>query len=231
MGKDFFEILPEYYLKKCIHGSDGRLLPVSTIYCVGQNYVKHIEELNSINIGKPLIFSKPPTSIVEEGEDIIYPEFSQLVHHEVEIAIYISKKVKNISENEVKNFIGGYGIALDLTCRDLQTEAKKNGGPWLISKGFDTSCPISRIFPFDNIEKLMKKPFYLKKNGDIVQKSDSSFMIFSIPKLISFISQHFTLIPGDIILTGTCEGVGPIAKGDILSFGSDDIEEVTFKIK
>jgi 2-keto-4-pentenoate hydratase/2-oxohepta-3-ene-1,7-dioic acid hydratase in catechol pathway len=226
----FFEIKPESFLKKCIHGSDGRLLPVSTIYCVGQNYVKHIEELKSINVGKPLIFSKPPSSIIEEGEDIIYPEFSQLVHHEVEIAIYICQVCKNISEDDVAKIIGGYAIALDLTCRDLQAEAKKTGGPWLISKGFDTSCPITPIYPFKNLEDLLKKPFYLKKNGEIIQKSDASFMIFNIPKLISFISKHFTLAVGDIILTGTCEGVGPINKNDILSFGSDDIKEVSFKV-
>ncbi|NMC66737.1 MAG: fumarylacetoacetate hydrolase family protein [Spirochaetales bacterium] len=226
----FFEIKLESFLKKCIHGFDGRLLPVSTIYCVGQNYVKHIEELKSINIGKPLIFSKPPFAIIEEGEDIIYPEFSELIHHEVEIAIYICKECKNIDEKEVSKIIGGYAIALDLTCRDLQTEAKKNGGPWLISKGFDTSCPITPIYPFKNLEDLLKKPFYLKKNGNIVQKSDASFMIFNIPKLVSFISKHFTLTVGDIILTGTCEGVGPINKNDILSFGSDDIKEVSFKV-
>ncbi|MFN3411025.1 MAG: fumarylacetoacetate hydrolase family protein [Exilispira sp.] len=226
----FFQIKPENYLKKCIHGYDGRLLPVSNIYCVGQNYVKHIEELKSINIGEPLIFLKPSTSIIEEGENIVYPEFSKLVHHEVEIAVYISDKAKNIDENDVFSIIGGYAIALDLTCRDIQTEAKKNGGPWLISKGFDTSCPITPIYPFDNVEDLLKKSFYLKKNDNIVQKSNATFMIFSIPKLISFISRHFTLYCGDIILTGTCEGVGPINKGDTLSFGADNIKEVSFKV-
>jgi len=230
MEKKFFEIDPKEYLKKCIHGIDGRILPVSTIYCVGQNYVKHIEELNSINIGKPLIFCKPSTSIIEEGENILYPNFSNLVHHEVEIAIYISTKCKNVKEDEVKNIIGGYAIALDLTCRDIQNEAKKNGGPWLISKGFDASCPISPIYPFNNIDEFFKKPFFLKKNGVVVQQSDSSLMIFSIPKLISYISQHFTLVTGDIILTGTCEGVAPINRGDILSFGSDNIKEVKFKV-
>ncbi len=227
----FFDIDPKAFLKKTIHAIDGRLLPVSTIYCVGQNYVKHIEELNSINIGKPLIFSKPPTSIIEEGEDIIFPDFSNLVHHEVEIAIYISSVCKNVAEDRVKDIIGGYAIALDLTCRDLQSEAKKNGAPWLISKGFDTSCPISPIYPFKNMEELLKKTFYLKKNSSIVQQSDSSLMIFSIPKLLSYISRHFTLVTGDIILTGTCEGVAPINKEDILSFGSDDIKEVTFRVR
>jgi 2-keto-4-pentenoate hydratase/2-oxohepta-3-ene-1,7-dioic acid hydratase in catechol pathway len=220
----------EFYHKKKIHSIDGKLLPVSTIYCVGQNYVKHIEELKSINTGKPLIFSKPTTAIIEEGENIVYPEFSKEVHHEVEVAIYIYKKAKNISEKDVVDIIGGYAIALDLTCRDLQSEAKKNGGPWLISKGFDTSCPITPIYPFDNLENIKKENFYLKKNGIIVQKSNPSFMIFQIETLISFISRHFTLIPGDIILTGTCEGVGPIKKEYILSFGSDRIKEVTFKV-
>ncbi len=231
MEYNIFNLKENSYLKKCIHAIDGRLLPVSTIYCVGQNYVKHIEELKSINVGKPLIFSKPPTSIIEEGENIVYPEFSNLVHHEVEIAIYIISRCKNLQESEVKKHIGGYAIALDLTCRDIQTESKKIGGPWLISKGFDTSCPITPIYPFDNdIEKLCKKSFYLKKNGVVVQQSDASLMIFSIPKLISYISQHFTLDVGDIILTGTCEGVGPINKGDILSFGSYEIKEVTFNV-
>lgn len=230
MENPFFELQTSDFLKKAIYSIDGRLLPVSNIYCVGQNYVKHIEELKSINVGKPLIFSKPSTSIIEEGEDIIYPDFSENVHHEVEIAVYISKKCKNISEDEVKNIIGGYAIALDLTCRDIQSEAKKIGGPWLISKGFDTSCPITKIYPFKDIDDLMNKSFYLKKNDILVQQSNASLMIFTIPKLVSYISNFFTLQVGDIILTGTPEGVGPIQRGDILSFGADSVKEVKFKV-
>ena len=226
----FPEIESYMFLKKTVHAIDGRILPVSTIYCVGQNYVKHIEELKAIDLGKPLIFSKPTTSIIEEGENIFYPEFSKEVHHEVEVALYIFKKGKNIPETDAVDVIGGYAIALDLTCRDIQREARKNNSPWLISKGFDTSCPITPIYPFDSLENIKKENFYLKKNGIIVQKSNPSFMIYPIETLISFISKHFTLIPGDIILTGTCEGVGPIQKGDILSFGSDRIKEVSFKV-
>jgi 2-keto-4-pentenoate hydratase/2-oxohepta-3-ene-1,7-dioic acid hydratase in catechol pathway len=225
----------ENFLKKTIKAIDGRLLPVSTVFCVGQNYVKHIEELKSINAGKPLIFIKPPTSIIEIGQNIEYPSFSSQVHHEVEIAIYIGKGGKNIEPVDIPEHIGGFAIALDLTCRDIQSEAKKNQGPWAISKGFDGSSPISPIYPFsfvkNDITKLNQMHFYLKKNNDTVQNGDGSLMIFPITTLVSYISKHFTLEIGDIILTGTPEGVGPIEKGDTLSFGGDDVEEVSFVVR
>lgn len=151
------------------------------------------------------------------------PKDCSEVHHEVELGVVIGRKGSQINENEANDYIGGYVIALDMTARDIQSEAKKKGQPWSIAKGFDTSCPISDFMPKESIAKPDELKIWCKVNGALKQEGDTSDMVFKIPHLISFISQYFTLETGDLILTGTPKGVGPVKSGDVIEIGIDDL--------
>jgi 2-keto-4-pentenoate hydratase/2-oxohepta-3-ene-1,7-dioic acid hydratase in catechol pathway len=217
----------ESFRKKVIKTIDDELVPVGMIYCIGRNYMKHIEEMNSRNLGEPVIFTKPASAVCQDLECIPIPSQSQDVHHEIELALVIGKQGKGIPREEAQDYIAGSAVALDLTMRDLQANAKKNGTPWALSKGFDYSCPISRIYPETDIDSLSNIQLFLEKNGHTVQHGHTKNMLFTIDYLISYLSRFFTLQPGDIILTGTPEGVGPIVKGDRLTFHSTLTEPVT----
>jgi len=208
---------------------DGKPIPVGTIFCVGRNYQKHIRELNSKDPGEPIIFTKPVTAICQDRDKIPLPGKSSDVHHEVELAIIIGKTGKNILQEDAPAYIAGAAVALDLTMRDVQNRAKKNGTPWVIAKGFDFSCPISKVYPVTDLSKLSGVDLFLEKNGTRVQHGNTANMIFSIDYLISYLSGFFILNPGDIVLTGTPEGVGPIYKGDKLTFWSSFSEKESIR--
>jgi acylpyruvate hydrolase len=210
----------EHFRKTTIMSVDGKPIPVGTIFCVGRNYQKHIRELKSKDLGEPIIFTKPVTAICQNRDTISLPGKSSDVHHEVELAIIIGKTGKNILQKDAPAYIAGAAVALDLTMRDVQNQAKKNGTPWTIAKGFDFSCPISKVYPVRDLNTLSTVDLFLKRNDALVQHGNTADMIFPIDYLISYISGFFTLTPGDIILTGTPEGVGPINKGDKLAYGS-----------
>jgi acylpyruvate hydrolase len=205
-------------------------LGVGKIVCVGQNYILHIEELKSKRSKDPLIFLKPSTAILSEGNPIILPDFSDEIHHETELALLIGKKAKNISKSDWKNYVVGAGIALDLTLRDVQREAKKNGHPWTICKGFDGSCPISSFTPLQNISDIQKLNIELYINNTLRQKGYTGDMIWPVDEVLVFISKIFTLEPGDIILTGTPAGVGKIKSGDHLRAQISDLGMVEFDV-
>ncbi|NUM81165.1 fumarylacetoacetate hydrolase family protein [bacterium] len=193
---------------------------VSKILCVGANYPDHIAEMNP---GKPLelpaepvIFMKPPSAIIHDGDSIIIPKISNDVHHEVELIAVIGRDGKHIPENEAADYILGYGVGLDMTLRDIQSEAKKKGRPWTIAKGFDTSAAVSAIIPRDQFGDPHSKELRLFVNDVLKQTGKTETMIFKIGKIIADMSQVFTLKRGDIIYTGTPHGVGPVKKGDRL---------------
>jgi 2-keto-4-pentenoate hydratase/2-oxohepta-3-ene-1,7-dioic acid hydratase in catechol pathway len=217
----------EHFRKAMIMSSDGESIPVGTIFCVGRNYRKHIQELKSKDLGEPIIFTKPVTAICQQRDTIPLPGKSSNVHHEVELAIIIGKTGKNILQKDSPAYIAGAAVALDLTMRDVQSQAKKNGTPWAIAKGFDFSCPISKVYPVTDLSILSGVDLFLEKNGTRVQHGNTANMIFPIDYLISYLSGFFILNPGDIILTGTPEGVGPIQKGDVLTFWSSFSREVS----
>jgi 5-carboxymethyl-2-hydroxymuconate isomerase len=208
-----------------------KVIRVGKIICVGQNYMRHIEELNSIRSKDPLIFMKPSTAILPEGKEINLPDFSNDVHHETELALLIGKETKNISREQWKDHVSGVGIALDLTLRDLQNEAKKNGHPWTICKGFDGSCPISTFTPLEKIADIQKLNIQLFVNDTLRQDGFTGDMIWQIGELLAFISKIFTLEPGDIILTGTPEGVGKLNHGDHLRASISEIGTMEFNVK
>lgn len=180
----------------------------SKIICLGNNFAKHAEELNGEILKEPIIFLKLPSCLIGPDEEIIIPEKSKEIHHEVELAVIISKKGKDINVNDVKKYIFGYTIFLDITARDLQWEARNKGLPWTISKSFDTFGPIGpKIVNVEDID-ITNLEIGLKVNGRIRQLSRLSNMIFGVNKAISFISNIMTLEPYDIVAMGTPEGVG-----------------------
>ena len=191
-------------------------LPVGKIVCLARTYKKHAIEMNSKIPNKPVLFLKPASSIIFNSQSIIFPKVSNSLHHEVELGVVIEKKCKNVSKENALDYVLGYLLALDITARDIQADAKKKGLPWSIAKGFDTFAPISNIILKNEIEDPNNINLSLKVNGKIKQKSNTKNMIFSVEKIIEYISNIMTLERGDLIMTGTPEGVGEIKKGDIL---------------
>ena len=191
-------------------------LSVGKILCIGRNYVEHAKEMKADLPMTPVVFLKPPTAIVHDGGSIVIPPISREVHHEVEMTILIGKSGKNISDQAALNYVAGYGIGLDMTLRDVQAEAKKKGLPWTLAKGFDTSAPVSEFVPASSIKRPDFLDVQLKVNGAVRQHSNTKHFIFRIERLISYLSQFFTLEPGDLIFTGTPEGVAAVHSGDSL---------------
>lgn len=194
-------------------------------------FSEHAVELGNPVPSKPVVFFKPPSSIITEGHSIKIPEGCQKLHHEVELAVVIGTKGSRIPEESSMDHVDGYMLALDMTARDFQDEAKSKGQPWSLAKGFDTSCPVSRFLNKDEIKNPNSVGLWLKVNDQLRQEGNTSDMIFSIPYLISYLSKFFTLEPGDLILTGTPSGVGPVAKGDTIQAGLTDIVTMTFKVE
>jgi 5-carboxymethyl-2-hydroxymuconate isomerase len=207
------------------------LIRVGKIVCIGQNYLKHIDELKSIRSKDPLIFMKPSTALLPEGNTINLPEFSKEVHHETELALLIGKEAKCISGDKWKDYVSGVGVALDLTLRDLQNAAKKNGHPWAICKGFDGSCPISTFVPQEKIKDIRGLNIQLFVNDVLRQNGFTGDMIWQIGELLAYISKIFTLEAGDIVLTGTPDGVGKLNSGDHLRASISEIGTMEFKVK
>lgn len=221
----------ESYLKPTILSVVGAPIPVGNVWCIGRNYRKHLEELNSEDLGEPVVFTKPANAVCQGEETLPLPLKSDDVHHEVELALIIGKSGKDIPLHEAGQYIAGSAIALDLTMRDLQGKAKKSGTPWAIAKGFDYSCPISKVHPETDIGTLSGIDLYLEKNGQMVQQGNTGSMIFKLDYLVSYLSGYFTLNPGDIVLTGTPEGVGPVKSGDVLTFWSTFSERTSIRFE
>jgi 2-keto-4-pentenoate hydratase/2-oxohepta-3-ene-1,7-dioic acid hydratase in catechol pathway len=191
-------------------------LAVGKIVCLAKTYQKHADEMKTKIPEKPLLFLKPSTSIIFNGDSIVIPNISKSVHHEVELCVVIGKNCKKVSKDDAMNYVLGYCVGLDITARDIQSEAKKNGWPWGISKGFDTFTPISSVVLKEKIPNPHSLEISLKLNGEVRQSSNTKYMVFTINEIIGFISSVMTLEPGDLIMTGTPEGVAEIKKGDIL---------------
>ena len=189
---------------------------VGKILCLGQNYAKHAKEMGAVAPSSPIIFLKPSTAVIENGEAIVLPAMSDDVHHEVELTVLLGKKGKNIPQSKAFNYIAGYGIGLDMTMRDRQKEAKAAGNPWSIAKGFDTSAPLSPFISKDQVNNPDNLEITLRVNGKERQHSNTSNMIYKIDYIIAFLSSIFTLEEGDIIYTGTPEGVGKVVEGDVI---------------
>jgi len=211
-----------------IKGSD-QAFNVGKIVCLGRNYLEHIRELGNQVPDRAVIFCKPASSILPNGGEIRIPTYSDDCHHELELAVLIGRSGKQIQKSSALAHVAGYAVALDLTLRDLQSELKAKGLPWEIAKGFDTSCPLSDFAPAAAIGNPNNLHLSLRINGEIRQNGTTAQMMRSVEEIIAEVSTFYTLEAGDIILTGTPEGVSRIQSGDLL-FG--EIEQVgTLEVK
>lgn len=186
------------------------------IICIGRNYVDHAKEMNSPVPEKPVFFFKPDTCLIRNNQPFFYPNFSNEIHYELEIVLKICRLGRNIAERFAHRYYNEIGLGIDFTARDLQQQCKERGLPWEISKAFDGSSPISKFVNKENFQDIKNIPFWLEKNGEVVQKGNSSEMIFFFDNLISYVSKFTTLKIGDLIYTGTPAGVGPVTIGDRL---------------
>jgi acylpyruvate hydrolase len=183
------------------------------IICIGHNYAEHVKEMNNPLPKEPVFFMKPETALIKDNQPFYYPDFSKEIHHEVEIVLKINKPGKNISEEFANKYYNEIGIGIDFTARDLQKACKEKGLPWEKAKAFDGSAPIGS---FLDKKELANIDFHLTVNGQTLQKGNTSDLIFSFDKIISYVSQFITLKTGDLIFTGTPQGVGPVKAGDKL---------------
>ncbi len=187
------------------------------ILCIGRNYAAHAAELGNARPERPIVFMKPGSAILPNNKPFYYPEFSQDIHYEVEVVIKIAKNGRHVEPRFAMDYVASVGLGLDLTARDLQQQCKDKGHPWEISKAFDGSAPLSTEFfgpaDFDDLNDI---EFSLEKNGEEVQHGYSRNMIFPLTELICYTSQYFRLQKGDLLFTGTPEGVGPLQIGDEL---------------
>lgn len=190
---------------------------VGKIVCVGRNYIEHAQELGNEVPEKPVIFLKPSSALIFSGNEIVYPEFSSEMHHEVELVLLIGRKIKNADPVEVEKAITGYGVGLDMTLRDIQNELKKKGHPWTIAKCFDTSAVVSDFIHKENYGLTLDEEISLTVNREVKQKDKLNKMIFNPVQLVEYISSLMTLEEGDLVFTGTPKGVSKVNKGDKLN--------------
>jgi len=204
------------------------VFPVNRIYCVGRNYAEHAREMgHDPNREPPFFFMKPANAIVANGATIPYPSVTKDLHHEIELVVAIGKGGKNIPVEKALEHVWGYGVGLDMTRRDIQGEAKKMGRPWEMGKAFDESAPCTQLHPAAKIGHPAKGAIWLKVNGTVKQKGDLAEMIWNVPETISYLSNLITLQPGDLIMSGTPAGVGPVQKGDKLEGHVDGVDDLT----
>jgi acylpyruvate hydrolase len=201
------------------------------IICIGRNYVKHALELNNEVPGEPIFFLKPDTALLPKGNAFYLPSFSNDIHHEIEIVLRICKEGKNVSEEFASRYYDAITVGIDFTARDIQDKQKAKGLPWEPAKAFDHSAPVGEIIDWPESKHKEKILFHLDINGKTVQKGDSSLMINSFEKIISYVSKFVTLRKGDLIYTGTPEGVGPVKAGDLLECYLAENRLLTVQVK
>ena len=206
-------------------------LAPSKIVCIGRNYAEHARELNNPITTEPMLFMKPVTSLVDITEPIIIDWKKGVVHHELEVSVLIGDTLTQCTKQQAASAIFGVGIALDLTLRDLQNELKQKGHPWEKAKAFDGSCPLSAFEPIKSFDALDNIELQLTVNGAVKQKGSSAHMLTDIVSLLEYISCWFTLKPGDVVLTGTPAGVGPLHPGDQLEIDLIDHFSIKTTIK
>lgn len=210
------------------------VFPVHRIYCVGRNYVDHAKEMGGTGREAPFFFMKPADAVLPIASGTVgemrYPPKTTELHHEIELVIAIGTGGADIKTANAMNHVWGYAVGLDMTRRDLQAEAKKQGRPWTTAKGFDQSAPISSIYPIARTGPMKKGAIYLEVNEHRRQNSNVDQMIWTIPETIEILSQYFELLPGDLIFTGTPAGVASVARGDLLQGGIEGLATISVKV-
>ena len=192
----------------------NKAIQIRNIFCIGRNYAAHIAELGNRPEEDPVVFIKPTSALHTPGTPIVLPAHSNDVHYEAELVLLIGKAGKNIPEEKAFEYVAGYGLGLDLTARDLQTKAKQGGLPWAVAKGFDCAATVTQFVPAEHIEQAHMIEFQMYLNGQLKQHGDVRKMLFPIPYIVRYLSEVFALQEGDLIFTGTPEGVGRLASQD-----------------
>ncbi len=211
--------------------SDGHEFPVRRIYLIGRNYAAHAREMgHDPDREEPFFFTKWPDTIVVGGGKIAYPPKTSDYQFEAELVVALNKGGTNIAASAAQDLIYGYAVGLDMTRRDLQKVAKNLGRPWDYGKNVDQSCPISMLHPVTEIGHPQNGAIWLDQNGARKQDGDLDQLIWSVPEIISILSEHYTLVPGDIIFTGTPAGVGPVVPGDKVVVHVDGLTDLSVEI-
>jgi 2-keto-4-pentenoate hydratase/2-oxohepta-3-ene-1,7-dioic acid hydratase in catechol pathway len=211
--------------------SPERVVPAGKLLCIGRNYAKHAAEMKAEVPEEPVVFMKPSTALVGTGGTILLPARTQEVHHEVELVAIIGRGGKHIPEQKALDHVAAYAVGLDMTARDLQDIAKKKGLPWTIAKGFDTFAPLGPLMPASDVDDPQNLALHLRINGELRQEGHTRDMLFPVARLIAYCSSIFTLMPGDLLYTGTPDGVGPVQPGDKLEATIDGFPPLRVKVK
>ena len=201
------------------------------IICIGRNYARHIEELKNERPDEPVIFMKPDTAVVQKQFPFVIPEFTDDVHHEVEVLVKISRVGKYIDAKFAHKYYEEIGLGIDFTARDLQSKLKEKGLPWEKAKAFDGSAVIGDFVPKSQFATLENISFELHNNGTMAQKGNTQQMLWKIDELVAYASQYFTLRTGDVIFTGTPEGVAKVSTGDVLEGYLENVKMFRIQVK
>lgn len=208
----------------------GGSFPVRRIFCVGRNYAEHAREMgHDPDREAPFFFAKPADALLTGGAEMPYPPMTQDVHHEMELVVALGAGGAEVAAADAPGLIWGYAAGLDMTRRDLQAEAKKQGRPWDMAKGFDHSAPIGELVPAAGVDPGRGR-IELRVNGEVRQRSDLSKLIWSVPETIAYLSRLVRLAPGDLIFTGTPEGVAAVRRGDVLEGVVEGVGEVRTRV-
>ena len=228
-----YVISPAAVVSLAVVGSDQRF-PVRRVYCVGRNYVEHAKEMGFTGREAPFFFLKPADAVVpcvkDETADIAYPSLTQNYHHEVELVVAIGTGGKNIKAADAAKHIYGYAVGLDMTRRDLQGESKKTGRPWEIGKAVDQSAPIGAVTPITQSGEINSGAIALTVNGTTTQTSDINKLIWNVSEIIEHLSAAWELQPGDVIMTGTPEGVAAVVAGDVMVASCAGVESISVRV-
>ena len=206
----------------------NKVFPVGRIYCVGRNYAEHAREMgHDPDREPPFFFMKPADAVVLSGATVPYPQITKDLHHEIEMVVAIGKGGADIPVEKALDHVFGYGVGLDMTRRDIQGEAKKMGRPWEMGKAFDNSAPCTALKTVAMVGHPAKGAIWLKVNGKFTQRGDLAEMIWNVPETIAYLSKLVTLRAGDLIMSGTPAGVGPVQPGDVLEGHVDGVGDLT----
>ena len=203
-------------MKTALLSATGEQFPIGKIVCLARNYAEHARELGNETPAAPVLFMKPASSVIGDGGTVRIPACSRDCHYEVELAVLIGTPACHRAVEDAMACVAGYGVAIDMTLRDIQNQLKAKGLPWEVSKGFDTACPLSSFVPAAEVADPQALSLKLSVNGELRQDGSTASMIHRIPHIIAHVSSIFTLEPGDIILTGTPAGVGRVQPGDTM---------------
>ena len=227
-GKGDYRIAPPPQPAVPVEG--GGLFPVRRIWCVGRNYAAHAREMGHDDREPPFFFSKPADAVVPGGGDIVYPPDTADLHYEVELVLAIGEGGRDIEARAAVDHVWGYAVGLDLTRRDRQAEAKNAGRPWDLAKGFDRSAPISEIQPVSAGGHVRSGRILLSVDGQVRQDADVADMTWSPAEIIAALSRSVELAPGDLIFTGTPEGVGPLGRGQLVTASVEGLQPLAMRL-